>query len=207
MLVYGFGNWYLILPPFIAAAVIFFASGVNESLKVILGTIYMIMFVLTFLAYVTLEILTIPIPHKMPLHQRTTELEVNNGSNNFRIVAYIDPETKMNRTASFYIERTDLDVSMWNMTAQRVYGSVSAGAAVQYDRVISEEIEFELKWINSNILSLDGRHIEIDKDGQIVVVDHEDDDLLIPGRTSETTERPTPTRRPTPSREPEPPTS
>ncbi|MCL2071033.1 MAG: hypothetical protein FWH07_02230 [Oscillospiraceae bacterium] len=176
MLVYGFGNWFLILPPFLAAAVVFFASGVSESLKVILGTIYMILFVLAFLAYVTLQNLTIQIPFKMELHLRETpnvefayrDSVLSGNPPPFRLVAYVDPETKANRTASFYIERTDLDISMWNLTCERVFGSVRAGT-------LSHEREFELRWVAPDMLLFDGRLIEIDEDGQIITVDNDDD--------------------------------
>ncbi|MCL2036726.1 MAG: hypothetical protein FWG83_04990 [Oscillospiraceae bacterium] len=173
MLIYGFGNWYLMIPPFIAATVIFFASGVDESLKVILGTVYMILFVLAFLAYVTLESLTISIPYKMPLHLRTEIQADASGlreSPNFRVVAYVDPETKEKRTAAFYIEPIDSDKQLWNLTCEKI-SHERIGPNVLYERIINPEHEFELKWISSNVLSLDGRHFEIDKNGKMVVVD------------------------------------
>jgi hypothetical protein len=175
MLIYGFGNWFLILPPFLAAAVVFFASGVNESLKVILGTIYMILFVLAFLAYVTLQNLTIQIPFKMELHLREHPLVevayrvelLGDDPPPFRLVAYVDPETKANRTASYYIERTDMDKHMWNLTCERVFGSVRAGA-LSHERVV------DLKWVAPDMLLFDGRLIEIDSEGQIMTLDNED---------------------------------
>jgi hypothetical protein len=188
LLIYGFGNWYLILPPFITAAVIFFASGVNESLKVILGTIYMILFVLAFLAYITLQSLTIQIPLKMDLHLREMPVVQDEPENApFRIVAYVDPETKLNRTARFYIERTDLDLNLWNLTCERI-GRVRAGT-VNYAR------DFELRWESPNTLVLDGRHIEIDEHGQMIIVDsdlyyHEEEDEQSEERPPMTTRQP-----------------
>jgi hypothetical protein len=176
MLVYGFGNWFLIMPPFMIAAVIFFASGANESLKIILGTVYMILFVLTFLAYVTLETLTINIPGKMDLHLREYPIVVPsgisspvNGGNNedapFRIVAYVDPETMANRRANIHIERTDLDKSLWNITLERI--NTERAGTVNYNR------DYELRWISHDTFSLDGRLIEIDSEGKMIVVSNE----------------------------------
>jgi hypothetical protein len=175
MLIYGFGNWYLLLPAFIAATVVFFASGANESLKVILGTIYMILFVLAFLAYVTVEMLTIPIPYKMDLELRTAELQVNSESDTFRVVAYVsDPGGQSRRTASFFIERTDLDLELWNMTAERI-GRVRLGTA-PYDRITCDEDRLIITWISGNVLSFDGRHFEVSEEGEITVLGNQDED-------------------------------
>ncbi|MCL1788787.1 MAG: hypothetical protein FWG33_00330 [Oscillospiraceae bacterium] len=181
MLIYGFGNWFLILPPFLAAAVVFFASGVSESLKVVLGTIYMLLFVLAFLAYVTLQNLTIQIPFKMELNLRAhpevevqyKESELEGKPPPFRLVSYVnlepvDLETKVTRTETFYIEKTDLDKSLWNLKCERVFGSVKAGA-------LKHGSEYVLRWVAPDKLWFDGKFIEIDKDGQIITGDNEDD--------------------------------
>jgi len=186
MLVYGFWNWYLILPPFIVATVIFFASGVGESLKVILGTIYMILFVLTCLGYITLESLTIKIPLKMDLHLREHATVSNAKSSPFRLVAYVDPETKENRRADFYIERTDSDIRFWNLTCEKVAKSTEerAGTLVYCENVFGGDgsPSYELKWENSGkttMLNFGGRPIEIDSRGRRIVeeLDETDNDF------------------------------
>ena len=53
----GNGNWVLIIPPFIVAIVMFFAAGTNESVKVIMGTIYLLLYVLGIVAYVVCNML------------------------------------------------------------------------------------------------------------------------------------------------------
>ncbi|MCL1866453.1 MAG: hypothetical protein FWF82_03490 [Oscillospiraceae bacterium] len=172
MLVYGFGNWYLILPPFIAATVIFFAGGANESLKIILGTIHMILFVIVFLAYVTLESIAFPIPYKMDLNLRQYP-EVGNSKvlpeePPFRIVAYVDPEVKVNPRASFYVEKTDSDVSLWNLTCERV--SVEKSEKRTKLGTVNYSREFELSWVTQNEIILDGQRIKIDSDGSVSIV-------------------------------------
>jgi hypothetical protein len=191
MLIYGFGNWFLILPVFVTATVIFFASGANESLKIILGTIYMILFVLAFLAYITFQTMSIPIPHKMNLELREypsveiayTPRPTTENPAPFRLVAYVDPETKENRTANYFVERTDLDISLWNLRLERTFGSTSTGAAIRYG------IDFELKWLAPNELLIDGRLLKIDEEGNFIVGDtYAPDD-------EEITQRPEVTRR------------
>lgn len=51
------GNWILIIPPFIVALVMFFAAGTSETLKVIMGTIYLLLYVLGIVAYVVCNML------------------------------------------------------------------------------------------------------------------------------------------------------
>lgn len=77
----GNGNWVLIIPPFIVAIVMFFAAGTNESVKVIMGTIYLLLYVLGIVAYVVCNMLfggsdveTVLTPYliKIPLCTPTT---------------------------------------------------------------------------------------------------------------------------------------
>lgn len=46
-----FGSWELIIPIGICAVVVFFASGANEGTKTLLGTIYLLIYILAALAY------------------------------------------------------------------------------------------------------------------------------------------------------------
>ena len=50
-------NWALIIPPFLVALVMFFAAGTRENVKVILGTIFLLMYVLGIVAYFVLNML------------------------------------------------------------------------------------------------------------------------------------------------------
>ena len=53
----GNSNWTLIIPPFIVALVVFFAAGTKETVKVIFGTIYLLMYVLGIVAYIVCNML------------------------------------------------------------------------------------------------------------------------------------------------------
>jgi hypothetical protein len=53
----GNGNWILIIPPFIVAIAMFFAAGTHETVKVIMGTIYLLLYVLGIVAYVVCNML------------------------------------------------------------------------------------------------------------------------------------------------------
>ncbi|MGN0634215.1 MAG: hypothetical protein ACI4JW_10165 [Oscillospiraceae bacterium] len=57
LLLFNMGNWILFVPAFIVAIVIFFAAGTGETLKVIMGTIYLLLYVLGIVAYVVCNML------------------------------------------------------------------------------------------------------------------------------------------------------
>lgn len=46
-----FGTWEMIIPLGVCAVTIFFASGANEGAKILLGTIYLMIYILAALAY------------------------------------------------------------------------------------------------------------------------------------------------------------
>ena len=54
LLIIAFGQWYLIVPPVAICAITFLAAGTNETLKTILGTVYLLMFVVGTLVYLTM---------------------------------------------------------------------------------------------------------------------------------------------------------
>jgi len=173
MLIFGFGNWYLIIPPFVAATVIFFASGANESLKVILGTIYMIIFVLAVIGYLTAGKLSIQIPNKMDFDLRQyPDVGSYSPEETYRLVMYVDdPEVKKNPVAAYYIERADLDRKYWFLKCERVFGC-------QFAASIKLSVNPVIKWEADNLLLLNGDLKEIGEDGKIKAADSgKDDDI------------------------------
>ncbi|MCL2634767.1 MAG: hypothetical protein FWD34_09680 [Oscillospiraceae bacterium] len=189
MVIWGFGNWFLIIPPFITATVIFFASGANESLKVILGTIYMIVFVLAVLVYLTLQNLTIleQVPGIMDFERReypSINLDKRNSDepNKFRLVMYVDDESKQNRVAVYYVERAELDMNFWKINKVKegsndeqlwllkcewVWGS-SKAATIRVDQ------NPVINWEKEDILLINGDLKDIDENGQVVAADEGD---------------------------------
>lgn len=57
LILFNMGDWVLIVPPFVVAVIIFFAAGTGENVKVVMGTIYLLMYVLGIVAYFVLNIL------------------------------------------------------------------------------------------------------------------------------------------------------
>jgi len=51
ILVLNFGNWILFIPPFLIAVFMFFACNTHETIKTILGTIYLLTYILGIIAF------------------------------------------------------------------------------------------------------------------------------------------------------------
>ena len=51
ILIVGFGQWHIIIPPVAVSVVIFLACGVGESFKTVAGTLFLMMFVVGGLVY------------------------------------------------------------------------------------------------------------------------------------------------------------
>lgn len=51
LVLFEFGNWLLIIPPFIVAVAAFFACRANETLKMIMGTMFLLMYILGGLGF------------------------------------------------------------------------------------------------------------------------------------------------------------
>ena len=57
LILFNIGSWVLIIPPFIVAVVMFFASDNHETTKVVAGTIYLLVYVLGIVLYIVLNML------------------------------------------------------------------------------------------------------------------------------------------------------
>ena len=57
LILFNMYNWVIIVPPFIVALVIFFAADTRANIKVVLGTIYLLVYVLGIVAYFVLNML------------------------------------------------------------------------------------------------------------------------------------------------------
>ncbi|MBQ8107587.1 MAG: hypothetical protein IJ129_02445 [Ruminococcus sp.] len=57
MLLFNMYDWILIIPPLVVALVMFFVAGTHETVKVVMGTIYLLMYVLGIVAYFVFNML------------------------------------------------------------------------------------------------------------------------------------------------------
>lgn len=119
----AFGNWYMLLPPLCVLVAMFFISRANETLKTVLGTMYLLMFVIGAAAYITMTLLMGRLSLTgVDLTLRDTNYEVLSADGNYRIVRYVDKPNGERRTASYYVEDVSKDVEIPFGSGKRVLG-------------------------------------------------------------------------------------
>lgn len=120
----AFGNWYMILPPLAVIIAMFFICTANETLKTVLGTMYLLMYVIGGAAYITITLLMGKMTVTgVDLDLRDRSYEELSSDGQYRIVRYVDKPTGERRTASYYVEDVSKDTDIPFGIAKRVLGS------------------------------------------------------------------------------------
>ena len=154
MMIVAFGNWYMIIPPLAITAVVFLASGAGETLKTILGTIYLMMFVVGALVYLTLLHFnltpqTLLLKNYCDLSDRSFTYEYS-PEGTYRLVTYVNDDNPERISATYYIEETENDVQIWYLNAYRHFDSLKVLVTVHQDTL-------EYHWESDSELYIDGR--------------------------------------------------
>lgn len=138
-----FGTWELIIPLGVCAVVIFFASGANEGAKILLGTIYLMVYILAALAYFIFTSFL-----ASPAVQETIEEGVSpSGTYRYEV---IDTTDSSNGSSSVIIEPNFMDKD-YPFVTFKVKG---------YDRklcVKRPKTELKLKWKKDDLYINDER--------------------------------------------------
>ncbi|MDR2532201.1 MAG: hypothetical protein LBC82_05090 [Oscillospiraceae bacterium] len=164
MLVFAFGEWFLLMPVFVTATVVFFVAGTPESLKTVLGTIYLILFVLTTLGYLTLQTFAIT-SYIFPVNlELRSDIYIYSTDNSYRLVLYIDKEKKEHRTIAYHAEFTGDDMSLPFLNCERYNNSTE----IQRIRLPND---FEIERVSDNKLII--REYGIDPDSGIRIIEGE----------------------------------
>lgn len=160
LLIIAFGQWYLIIPPVVICAFTFLAAGTNETLKTILGTIYLLMFVVGTLVYLTMLHFNLTVQTLANL----TQCDISKRSENYtyspdfsyRIVMYVDDVGNERSLASYYVEKTEDDVSLPYLNCYKHINSQKVLVTMDKDSVV-------YKWLTDEDLYIDGRAKNIPK--------------------------------------------
>lgn len=154
MMIAAFGEWYMIVPPFLICVFGFLACGAGETLKTVLGTIYLLMFVVGALVYMTLLHFNLT-PQKLlfrefcELSQRSADYVYSeNGS--YRLVRYIDQKNSDRVTVRYYVEDTSYDYHFWYLDCYRHFDSLKVLVTVRRDTIGYE-------WLSDTELYIDER--------------------------------------------------
>ncbi len=154
MMIVAFGNWYMIIPPLAVTAVVFLASGAGETLKTILGTIYLMLFVVGALVYMTLLHFnltpqTLLLKNYCDLADRSLVYDYS-PKGSYRLVTYVNDDNPERVSASFYVEETENDVFLWYLNAYRHFDSLKVLVTVHQDTL-------QYHWESDDELYIDGR--------------------------------------------------
>ncbi len=117
IVIFAYGNLYVIVPPLCVVVAMFFINAANETLKTVLGTMYLLMYVIGVAAYIAIGMLMGPLNFTgVDLSKRDLWYEAQEGSlspsGDYRIVRYVDDPMGDRRIAQYYIEYTGDDVDI-----------------------------------------------------------------------------------------------
>lgn len=116
------GNWYMIIPPVVVMVVLFLVNNSNETLKTVLGTMYLLMYVIGIVGYIGASFFLGHIAlYDVDLSKRDTSYEKVSESGEYRIVRYFDTVGDR-KTQSYYLETTSKDRNIPLGTCKLVLG-------------------------------------------------------------------------------------
>lgn len=159
LLITAFGQWYIIIPPMVVGMFIFLICGVGESCKTVLGTLFLLMFVVGALVYSVFLNFGISLFYvitdlqdngvEVDMSQRSSDYLVSQDGT-YRLVKYIDNGDNGRSVTSYYVEPAFEDEEYPFVYCYRVYGCRHVLSTL-YDRDISP------RWISDDVLFIDGR--------------------------------------------------
>ena len=156
--IFGYGNLFLILPPMAVMVAMFFICGANETLKTVLGTMYLLMFVIGIAAYLAIEMLMGPITFTgVELSLRDKDYEVLSPSGDYRIVRYVDEPSGDRRIAMYYVEYTLDDEEIPFGFCKKVFGCEHTLSA-QYTSSADDPI----KWVETEVDGEDAEMLDVE---------------------------------------------
>lgn len=159
LLIIAFGQWYLIIPPVVVCAFTFLAAGTNETLKTILGTVYLLMFVVGTLVYLTMLHFNLTVQTFLQLSEcdisKRSDVYSYSPDNTYRLVMYVDDAGNERSLTSYYVEKTKDDIELPYLHCYKHLYSQKVLVTMDQSSVV-------YKWLRDNELFIDGRPKNID---------------------------------------------
>lgn len=103
--IFNLGNWMLIIPPAIMVLVIFFSCGASEGVKTVMGTIFLLLYILSILAYFVVTNLLLTKVDSTVIDQG----ESPSGTYRYYI---LDVNDNSGGRTEVYVEPNDRDISL-----------------------------------------------------------------------------------------------
>lgn len=156
---FGFGNWYIVIPPVVVMLVLFFVNTSNETLKTVLGTMYLLLFVIGIAGHIGVVRFIGNMNFLGPdLTTRDLSYESLSSTGEYRLVRYLNSSTDRN-TMSYYVEYTGDDVTFPKGVAKKVIGCSHIHTAA-YATLDQTFVEWKIVTKNgkqTEILLVDGK--------------------------------------------------
>lgn len=163
ILIFGFGKWYITTPPLVVVIAFFFINRSNETLKTVLGTMYLLMYVIGTVGFIamrmfmgnitfTLDENGSPSISELDLSLRDPEYEVLSDSGDYRVVRYIS-KTGDRQMVSYYVEDAREDVKIPLGVCKKV-----AGCRHLHTAVFSDKNYNHIRWATQKV---DGKTVEV----------------------------------------------
>lgn len=156
---FGFGNWYIVIPPVVVMLVLFFVNTSNETLKTVLGTMYLLLFVIGVAGHIGVVRFIGNLNYFGPdLTTRDLSYEVLSSTGEYRLVRYLQSSTDRS-TMSYYVEYTGDDVTFPMGVAKKVMGCSHIHTAA-YTSLEQEFVEWKIvmkNGKNTEVLLVDGK--------------------------------------------------
>ncbi len=151
--IFGFGNWYMIAPPLVVMLIVFFVNNSNETLKTVLGTMYLLMYVIGVVGYIGIKMFMGDLSFTgVDLSRRDLDYEKLSKSGDYRIVRYIN-DTAERKTMSYYVEYTGDDTEIPLGLCKKVLGCKHVHTATYKDK--SEDL---ISWSTQKV---DGETVDV----------------------------------------------
>lgn len=164
LLITAFGQWYIIIPPLAVGMFIFLMCGVGESCKTVLGTLFLLMYVVGGLVYsvflnfgISLFFVVTDVEGngvEIDMSQRSKDYLMSEDGT-YRLVKYVESDDDRSVT-SYYIELASEDEEYPFLYCYRVYGCRHVLSTL-YDRDINP------RWLADDVLFIDGRRREMEE--------------------------------------------
>ncbi|MGN0612410.1 MAG: hypothetical protein ACI4JB_00780 [Porcipelethomonas sp.] len=137
VVIMNLGSWGMIIPLAVCAVVMFFANGANEGTKTLLGTVYVLMYILTALAYFIFTSYL-----SSPAVSKTIDKGVSpSGKYRYEV---INTEDSSNGSTTVLLEPNDMDIVRNSVTYK----------AKGYDRTLCVKrplTEVKVEWMEDDL--------------------------------------------------------
>ncbi len=166
LMIVGFGQWFLIIPPVVVCAIIFLASGLAESCKTVMGTLLLVMFVVGGLAYsvmVSVFNITVSYAANQLVYNQDQDLDyatrqtdyLMTEDGRYRLVVYTEQRNNGVLTR-YFVEKAFQDKSYPFIECRRVFGCKEV-LADMHQRTVNP------RWIDNENLYIDGVKINMEE--------------------------------------------